>query len=60
MICIKAIEPKGAVQIDRSIRVTGKGKVYVKPDTIRINIRSEGRYKEYDRTLKKARNRPAL
>lgn len=34
--------------MDRIIKVTGKGKISVKPDTIRLNIEAEGLYKEYD------------
>lgn len=36
----------------RTIRVTGKGKIKVKPDMTRLTITLEGMYKEYDETLK--------
>ena len=38
----------------RTIRVTGKGKILVKPDTIRLNIEAEGTYKEYILSVKKS------
>lgn len=38
--------------MDRTIRVTGKGKITVKPDTIRLRISLEDTFKEYDDTLK--------
>ena len=37
---------KGIV-MDRIIRVTGKGRISVKPDTIQLNINTEGTCKEY-------------
>lgn len=40
--------------MDRTITVTGKGKISVKPDTIRLNINSEGVFKDYDGTVRKA------
>lgn len=40
--------------MERTIRVTGKGKLSVKPDTIRLRINVEGKYPEYDETLKKS------
>lgn len=33
--------------MDRTIRVTGKGKLSVKPDTIRLRINIEGTYGLY-------------
>lgn len=36
----------------RTIRVTGKGKIKVKPDMTRLTITLEGMYKEYGETLK--------
>jgi hypothetical protein len=36
----------------RTIRVTGKGQIKVKPDTTRITITLEGVYKEYAETLR--------
>lgn len=38
--------------MERTIRVTGKGKLAVKPDTIRLRLNMEGMSKEYDETLK--------
>lgn len=33
--------------MERTIRVTGKGKLSVKPDMIRLRINIEGMYEEY-------------
>ena len=38
----------------RTIRVTGKGQIKVKPDTTRITMTLEGRYKEYGETLRRS------
>ena len=38
----------------RTIRVTGKGKVKVKPDMTRIILTMEGTYPEYDKALRKS------
>ena len=40
--------------MERTIRVTGKGKISVKPDTIRIRISLEDMYGEYEKALKKS------
>ena len=40
--------------MERQIRVTGKGKISVAPDLIRIDISAEGVYKTYEETLKKS------
>ena len=40
--------------MERTIRVTGKGKISVKPDTIRLRLNMEGIYQEYDETLRKS------
>lgn len=40
--------------MDSTIRVTGKGKISVKPDIIRFNIEAEGTYKEYSLSVKKS------
>lgn len=40
--------------MDRTIRVTGKGKISVKPDTIRLNMEAEGTYKEYRLSVQKS------
>ena len=34
--------------MERAIKVTGKGKIFVKPDTIRLRISMEGKYREYE------------
>ncbi len=36
---------------ERTIRVTGKGKISVKPDTIRININASKVFKEYEQAV---------
>ena len=38
----------------RTIRVTGKGQIKVKPDMTRITISLEGTYPEYGETLSKS------
>lgn len=38
--------------MERIIKVTGKGKLSVKPDTIRLRINMEGKSKEYEETLR--------
>lgn len=38
--------------MERAIRVTGKGKISVKPDTIRLRISLEDTFREYDDALK--------
>ena len=38
----------------RTIRVTGKGKIEVKPDMTRITLTLEGTYPEYDETLRRS------
>lgn len=40
--------------MERTIKVTGKGKISVKPDTIRLHINIEGMYPEYNETLQKS------
>ena len=40
--------------MDRAILVTGKDKISVKLDTIRLNIEVEGTYKEYSLLVKKS------
>lgn len=37
--------------MDRSVKITGKGKISVKPDRIRLNMTMEESYKEYEVTL---------
>ena len=38
----------------RTIRVTGKGKIKVKPDMTRVTLTLEGTYREYDETLRRS------
>ena len=40
--------------MERTIRVTGKGKLSVKSDMIRLRINIEGTYEEYDETLRRS------
>ena len=40
--------------MERTIRVTGKGKISVKPDTIRLRLSMEGKCPEYEETLQKS------
>lgn len=40
--------------MERTIRVTGKGNISVKPDIIRLRLSMEGIYPEYDETLQKS------
>ena len=40
--------------MERIIKVTGRGKISVKPDTIQLNINAEGTYKEYVEAVKKS------
>ena len=40
--------------MERTIRVTGKGKISVKPDTIKLRLIMEGIFPEYDETLQKS------
>lgn len=35
----------------RTIKITGKGQIKVKPDVTRITISLEGKFKDYDETL---------
>lgn len=38
--------------MEKTIRVTGKGRMQVKPDTVRLTIRLEGKSREYEEALK--------
>ena len=40
--------------MERTIRVSGKGRISVSPDTIRLNINAEGVFKEYADTVSRA------
>lgn len=44
---------KGRAKMMRTIKVTGKGKIEVKPDMIRLYVNTEGIYKEYEDTLRR-------
>ena len=46
--------------MERIIKVTGRGKISVKPDTIQLNINAEGIYKEYAEAVKKSTEDTAL
>ena len=46
--------------MERIIRVTGKGKISVKPDTIQLNISAEGISKEYAEAVKRSTEDTAL
>ena len=46
--------------MDRIIRVTGKGKISVKPDLIQLNISAEGIYKEYGEAVGKSTEHTGL
>ena len=40
--------------MDKTMKITGKGKVSVKPDIIRLNMTMEESYKEYEVTLRQS------
>ena len=46
--------------MERTIRVTGKGKISVSPDTIKLNISAEGVFKDYAETVSKASEETSL
>lgn len=46
--------------MERTIRVTGKGIIKVKPDVIRINITLQDKYSEYEETVRKSTESKAL
>jgi uncharacterized protein YggE len=41
-------------EMDRTIKVTGRGKIAVKPDTIQLNITAEGTFKDYGEIFKRS------
>jgi len=45
---------KGRAKMMRTIKVTGKGKIAVKPDMIRLYVNTEGINKEYEDTLRRS------
>ena len=49
---------KGRAKMMRTIKVTGKGKIAVKPDMIRLN--KEDLCQEYEETKELRRNQPPL
>lgn len=44
----------------RNIRVIGKGKLSVKPDTICLSIKAEGIYPDYEKTVKESANQTKI
>ena len=46
--------------MERTIRVTGKGRISVKPDRIQLGIEASGIYKEYTESVKKSAEDTAL
>ena len=46
--------------MERTIRVTGKGKVSVKPDMIQLGIEAGGLYSEYYEAVKKSAKETTL
>lgn len=42
--------------MDKTMKITGKGKISVKPDRIRLNMTMEESYKEYEVTLNQSSN----
>ena len=48
------VRMKGRAKMMRTIKVTGKGKIEVKPDMIRLYVNTEGIYKEYEDTLRRS------
>ena len=46
--------------MERIIKVTGRGKISVKPDTIQLNINAEGIYKEYAEAVRRSTEDTAL
>ena len=51
---------KGRAKMMRTIRVTGKGKIAVKQDKIRLYVNKEGLCQEYEETKELRRNQPLL
>ena len=45
---------KGRVKMMRTIKVTGKGKIAVKPDMIRLYVNKEELCHEYEDTLRRS------
>ena len=45
---------KGRAKMMRTIKVTGKGKIAVKPDKIRLYVNKEELCKEYEDTLRRS------
>lgn len=42
--------------MEKTMKITGKGRISVKPDKIRLNMTMEESYKEYDLTLSQSSN----
>ena len=51
---------KGRTKMMRTIKVTGKGKIAVKPDMIRLYVNKEDLSQEYEETKELRRNQPPL
>ena len=51
---------KGRAKMMRTIKVTGKGKIAVKPDMIRLYVNKEDLCQEYEETKELRRNQPPL
>ena len=51
---------KGRTKMMRTIKVTGKGKIAVKPDMIRLYVNKEDLCQEYEETKELSRNQPPL
>ena len=51
---------EGGIVMDRILKVTGKGKISVKPDTIRLNFRAGGVYPEYAEAVAKSAEQTSL
>ena len=50
----------GRAKMMRTIKVTGKGKIAVKPDMIRLYVNKEDLCQEYEETKELRRNQPPL
>ncbi len=51
---------EGRKNMNRTIRVTGKAKLFVRPDTVRLGISAEGVFPEYSTTVEKSAEHTAL
>ena len=53
-MCMNIMRMKGRAKMMRTIKVTGKGKIAVKPDKIRLYVNKEELCKEYEDTLRRS------